>query len=80
MDDALFKETFIVQVLIFTQAMCDPVGIEHKNTIKLTPEDTKLVQKVKNQAIKLISPITKTTKDKVNHAVIKKRTFGESLT
>ena len=79
MDDALFRETFIVQVLIFTQAITDPVGYEHKNVIKITPEDTKLIRKVMRQATKLISPIRKTDADKKDQAIIKKRTFGEAL-
>ena len=54
MDDTLFRETFIVQILIFTQAITDPVGNEHKNTVKLSPEDIKSVQKVQKQANRIV--------------------------
>jgi len=46
MDDSVFRETFMVQVMIFTQAIADPVGMEQKNFFKLSKEETKLAEKV----------------------------------
>lgn len=83
MDDTLFRETFIVQILIFTQAITDPVGNEHKNTVKLSPEDIKSVQKVQKQAKRIIvsgqKKTSSTTVSRQNDAGIGKRTFGESV-
>ena len=28
MDDSIFRETFMVQIIIFAQAVADPVGLE----------------------------------------------------
>ena len=81
MDDTLFRETFIVQILIFTQAITDPVGNEHKNTVKLSPEEIKSVQKVQKQANRIVLGQKKTTSvsRKNNEGTIGKRTFGESV-
>ena len=36
MDDFLFREIFSLQILIFSQSISDPVGNEHKQTVKLS--------------------------------------------
>lgn len=85
MDDSVFRETFMVQIMIFTQAIADPVGMEQKNLFKLTKEETKLAEKLSKQAANLLTDQTSQndTKVKTNKKQadsLGKRTFGESLT
>lgn len=76
MDDSLFRETFMVQILVFTQAIVDPVVTEQKNLFKLSKDETKIVNKVSNQVKKLLCPIQSGNSSEVT---LSKRTFGESL-
>ena len=41
MDDFLFREIFILQILIFTQSVTDPVSNEHKQKIILSSAEEK---------------------------------------
>ena len=78
MDDSLFRETFLVQILIFAQSLADPVGMEQKNLIKLTSEELVYAKKVHHKAAVLIQAATGFAADKKPPA-LGKRKFGESL-
>ena len=54
MDDSLFRETFMVQILVFSQAIKDPITKEQISLIKLSKEETELATKVAKQAISLL--------------------------
>ena len=86
MDDSIFRETFMVQIIIFAQALADPVGLEQRNSFQLGKDEAALADKVRNKAIKLLtqtdqSPLSPTSLSKKNKKanMLRKRTFGESL-
>ena len=54
MDDSLFRETFMVQILVFSQAIKDPITKEQISLIKLSKEETELATKVAKQAAMLL--------------------------
>jgi len=80
MDDCLFRETFILQVLIFAQAIEKPVSLEQKNLFKLSKQETEAADKVSELAAKLLTTSGQgQTPQPANSNLLGKRTFGESL-
>ena len=88
MDDSIFRETFMVQIIIFAQALADPVGLEQRNLFQLSKDEAALADKVRLKAIKLLtqtdqqsSSLSPTSLSKKNKKanMLRKRTFGESL-
>ena len=54
MDDSLFRETFMVQIIVFSQAIKDPITKEQMSLIKLNKEETDMATKVAKQATLLL--------------------------
>lgn len=73
----------MVQIIIFVQALVDPVGQEQRNLFHLTKEETALTEIIKQKAKKLLTltdaPSPTNKKFKKSSVSIRKRTFGESL-
>ena len=55
MDDSVFRETFMVQVIIFSQALVDPVGMEQRNLFQMTKDEIALTKKISQKAAKLLT-------------------------
>lgn len=66
MDDSTFRQTIIVQILIFAQSVTDPVGVEQKSVIKLSKEEVDAANKVHSQAAKLLLQISESAGTKPN--------------
>ena len=81
MDDSLFQQTFMVQILIFAQAIMEPIGLEQKSLFKPSKDEGISASKIAKQAIKLLNngqSLTASTGAK-KFVTMGKRTFGESL-
>ena len=89
MDDSIFRETFMVQIIIFAQALADPVGMEQRNLFQLSKEEAALADKIRQKAKKLLtqqsttsehqSPVSPPGKKHKKANMLRKRSFGESL-
>ena len=79
MDDSLFRQTVALQVLVFLQALGQPVGSEQTKFFKLDKDQRALADEVEAVALQLLSGGSAPSSKHLESHVLRKRSFRESV-